>query len=115
MTGDKTVTANFPATAVIAGNARPAVTLLMPAMPNPFRQSATLVFSIARGGPVDLAVYSVDGRRVRTLVRESREPGEYRATWDGRDDGGNPISAGVYYARLETVDQSLTRVTTHLK
>ncbi len=115
MTGDKTVSANFQSTAGVAGKARPAVTLLMPAMPNPFRQSATLAFSIARGGPVDLAVYSVDGRRVRTLVRESREPGEYRATWDGRDDGGNPISAGVYYARLETVDWPLTRIMTYLR
>jgi flagellar hook assembly protein FlgD len=60
-------------------------------------------------------VYSVDGRRVRTLVRESREPGEYQATWDGRDDGGNPISAGVYYARLETVDRQLIRAITYLK
>jgi hypothetical protein len=115
MTADKTVTANFQVTAGVAGKVRPTVTLLMPAMPNPFRQSATLTFSIARGGRVDLAVYSVDGRRVRTLVRESREPGEYRAVWDGRDDGGNPIAVGVYYARLETVDRPLTRVVTHLK
>ena len=115
MTGDKTVTANSQASTGAPGKARPTVTVFMPALPNPFRQSTTLAFSIARSGPVDLAVYSVDGRRVRTLVRESREPGEYRATWDGRDDGGNPISAGVNYARLETVDRPLTRIVTHLK
>jgi flagellar hook assembly protein FlgD len=60
-------------------------------------------------------VYSVDGRRVRTLVRESEAPGEYRATWDGRDEGGHPISSGVYYARLETSDRPLTRVITYLR
>jgi hypothetical protein len=115
MTGDKTVTADFQPTTGVAGNVRPTVTLLMPAMPNPFRQSATLAFNIAHGGPVELAVYSVDGRRVRTLVRESREPGEYRATWDGCDDGGSPVSAGMYYARLETVDRRLTRVIAYRK
>ena len=31
-------------------------------------------------------------------------------TWDGCDDGGSPVSAGMYYARLETVDRKLTRV-----
>jgi hypothetical protein len=115
MTGDRTVTADFQTAAGVGGEVRPTVTLLMPAMPNPFRQSATLAFSIAHSGPVELAVYSVDGRRVRTLVRESREPGEYRATWDGRDDGGNPVPTGVYYARLKTVGRPLTRVITYLK
>jgi hypothetical protein len=115
MVSDKTVTASFQPSAGVDGKSPPTLTLLMPAMPNPFRQSAVLAFSIARGGPVELAVYSVDGRRVRTLVHESREPGEYRATWDGRDAGGNPISAGVYYARLETVDRPVTRIITYLR
>ena len=93
----------------------PAATQLAPAMPNPFRQAATLAFSLAQGGPVELAVFSVDGRRVRTLVREPREPGEYRVTWDGRDDHGNPMSAGIYYAHLKTAQRGFTRTLTYLK
>jgi hypothetical protein len=93
----------------------PSVTQLAPASPNPFRQSATLAFSLAQSGPVELAVFSVDGRRVRTLVRESREPGEYRVNWDGRDDRGNPMSAGVYYARLKAAQRGFTRTLTYLR
>ena len=93
----------------------PAVTQLAPAMPNPFRQTATIAFSLAQGGPVELAVFSVDGRRVRTLVRESREPGEYRVTWDGRDDHGDPMSAGIYYAHLKAAQRGFTRTLTYLK
>jgi hypothetical protein len=93
----------------------PTVTQLAPATPNPFRQTATIAFSLAQGGPVELAVFSVDGRRVRTLVGESREPGEYRVTWDGRDDRGNPMSAGVYYAQLKTARRGFTRTLTYLK
>jgi hypothetical protein len=115
MEGDKTVTANFVATLDLGGKVSPTVTLLRPAAPNPFRQSAALAFSVARGGPVALAIYAVDGRRVRTLVDESREPGEYRTTWDGRDDGGKPMSAGVYYAQLKTVDRVLTRGIAYLR
>ena len=91
------------------------MTLLMPAQPNPFRQSATLAYSVARGGRVVLAIYSVNGRRVRLLVDGSREPGEYRTNWDGRDDGGNPMPAGVYYARLKTADRTMTRAITYLR
>jgi hypothetical protein len=93
----------------------PAVTQLAPAMPNPFRQTATISFSLAQAGPVELGVFSVDGRRVRTLVRAFREPGEYRATWDGRDDHGNPMSAGIYYAQLKAAQRGFTRTLTYLK
>jgi hypothetical protein len=93
----------------------PTVTQLAPAKPNPFSQSVTLAFSLAKGGPVDLAVYSVDGRKVRTLVRGVREPGEYSLVWDGRDDGGRAVGAGVYYARLMTPHGRFTRTVTYLK
>jgi len=93
----------------------PAVTQLAPATPNPFRQTATIAFSLAQAGPVELAIFSVDGRRVRTLVRASREPGEYRLTWDGRDDHGNPMSAGVYYAQLKAAQRGFTRTLTYLR
>ncbi len=114
MSGDKTVTADFFATAGVVGGA-PQVTLLMPARPNPSRRSATLVFSVARGGRVELAIYSVNGRQVRALVDGPREPGEYRTTWDGRDDGGNPMPSGVYFARLRTTDRFMTRSITYLR
>jgi hypothetical protein len=93
----------------------PTVTQLAFAQPNPFRGSATLAFSLAQGGSVELAIYSVDGRRVRTLVNEVREPGEYRQTWDGRDDQGSTASAGVYYARLATGKSRITRSIVYLK
>ena len=93
----------------------PTVTQLAFAQPNPFRGSATLAFSLAQRGAVELAIYSVDGRRVRTLVSEVREPGEYRQTWDGRDDQGSAASAGVYYARLATGKSHYTRSIVYLK
>ena len=93
----------------------PKVTQLAPAAPNPFRQTATVAFSLAQRGPVELAVFSVDGRRVRTLVNENREPGEYRLTWDGRDDRGQPMAAGVYYAHLATPAGRFTRTLTYLR
>ena len=94
------------------GGARPAapvVTAFMPAAPNPFQGTTTLSFSLARPGPVDLAIFSVDGRRVRTLMREAKEPGSYRPVWTGTDDRGQAVRPGLYYARLNTPDGRFTR------
>jgi hypothetical protein len=92
----------------------PTVTQLAFAQPNPFRGSAALAFSLAQGGSVELAIYSVDGRRVRTLVSGAREPGEYRQAWDGRDDQGQQTGAGVYYARLVAGKVRMTRTIVYL-
>jgi hypothetical protein len=93
----------------------PAVTQLAPAKPNPFLRTATITFSLAVTGPVELAVYSVDGRKMRTLAREVRGPGEYHVVWDGRNEGGTVMSAGVYYACLITAQGRFTRTLTYLK
>ena len=48
----------------------------------------------------ELAIYSVDGRRVRTLARGPLAAGSYHFTWSGDDDDHRPVAPGVYYARL---------------
>jgi flagellar hook assembly protein FlgD len=100
---------------VAVAAALPTVTRLTGAMPNPFSQTATLSFSLAKGGPVELAIYSVGGRRVRTLAHDVREPGAYSVVWNGRDDGGNAVAAGVYYAYLVTAQGRFHRTITYLK
>ncbi len=63
--------------------------------------AATLVFDLQDdGGRVDLAVHTVRGQLVRTLVRGSVERGRHTATWDGTDETGEPVAAGVYFIRL---------------
>lgn len=89
--------------------AAPAATAFMPAAPNPFQGATTLAFSLARPGPVELAIFSVDGRRVRTLSRETMEAGLYRPVWTGTDDHGQTVRSGMYYARLITPDGRFTR------
>jgi hypothetical protein len=91
------------------------VTGFAPAMPNPFRRTTTFQFALAKPGRADLEVFSVDGRRVRTVTSGVRDAGEYRLEWNGVDDSGRPLAAGVYYARLVTAQGRFTRVVTYLK
>ena len=91
------------------------VTAFAPAMPNPFARTTQFQFSLASAGRAELEVFSVDGRRVRTLASGLREAGEYHIEWSGSDDSGRPLAAGVYYARLVTAHGRFTRVVTYLK
>ena len=84
--------------------APPAQTVLLAPAPNPFTSRATLDFGLARAGQVELAVYAVDGRRVRTLVHGVREAGVYRVTWDGADERDRAVAPGVFYVQLPRPD-----------
>jgi hypothetical protein len=90
-------------------------TAFAPARPNPFSRVTTFQFSLARSGPATLELFTVDGRRVRTLTRGVREAGEYRLEWNGSDDAGHPLAAGLYYARLVTAQGRWTRVVSYLR
>jgi flagellar hook assembly protein FlgD len=57
---------------------------------------------------VDLSIYSVAGRRIRTLEHGIFPAGPHRSEWNGNDDGGTRAAAGVYLLRLVT--ESKTRV-----
>jgi glucose/arabinose dehydrogenase len=68
--------------------------------PNPFHDATTISYTLDRLAPVNLAVYDVQGRRVRTLTSGLRPAGEHAVRWDGLDDEGVPAAGGVYFLRL---------------
>jgi hypothetical protein len=81
----------------------PTRTTLLGAMPNPFQPKTTIRYTVAaRSGPVRLTVHDVTGRVVRTLLEGGATPGGHEAVWDGRDDRGHPMSAGIYFARIRS-------------
>ena len=67
---------------------------------NPSIGAVRLAYSIPRPGPVSLQIFAPDGRRVRGLLSEVRPAGGQEATWDGRDEAGRSMPAGIYVARL---------------
>ncbi len=79
------------------------------AMPNPSSGRTALQYSLVSKGAVNLSVYSVDGRRVKTLVNGIQESGRYQAIWDGTDDGGNVVRSGVFFVRFDAAGIHQTR------
>jgi hypothetical protein len=77
--------------------------------PNPFNPTTTFDFTLEAAGPTNIAVYNLAGHKVRTLVDVSLAPGTHSVTWDGRDDAGIQMSAGVYFYRMTAGTISLTK------
>jgi hypothetical protein len=70
--------------------------------PNPFNPQTEIRFSLGSMEKVDLEIYDILGRKVRTLVHDQRNAGEYVVRWEGRNDSGLAVSSGVYFYRLNT-------------
>ncbi|MCK4414381.1 MAG: T9SS type A sorting domain-containing protein [Candidatus Eisenbacteria sp.] len=68
--------------------------------PNPFSPETRIDFELPTAGPVELAIYEVNGRQIRSLLKEERAAGPHTVRWDGRDDDGREVPSGVYFYNL---------------
>ena len=73
--------------------------------PNPSAGSVALNFHLPETEVVDIGVYDVTGRLVRRLLHSVEPQGPGRLIWDGRDSKGQPVSAGIYLARISTASE----------
>jgi parallel beta helix pectate lyase-like protein/flagellar hook capping protein FlgD len=78
----------------------PAGFRLLAASPNPTPSRSRIHFTVPTAGWTSLVLYDVSGRRVRTLIEAVLAEGEQDILWDGRDDAGHPVAAGLYFMRL---------------
>lgn len=80
--------------------------------PNPFRDNTTL--TLKQGADHSLttvAVYNLKGQLVRRLLDPQPILGEYSITWDGKNDQGEKLGAGVYFFKIKSGSYSVTRKT----
>jgi flagellar hook assembly protein FlgD len=70
--------------------------------PNPFETSTQLLFRLSNRASIELEIYTVSGKRVRT-IEDVRDGGEVWVEWDGRDAAGGDLANGTYLY-VATVD-----------
>ena len=78
--------------------------------PNPFNPTTAIPFALH--GPatdVRLQVYNLLGQRVRTLLSGPMGAGFHTIVWNGRDDAGREVAAGLYISELRTPEFRQTR------
>jgi len=65
--------------------------------PNPFTHNTTITYQIPKSGMVNLTVYNIAGQKVKELVNGNKPAGSYSVVWNKQDEGGRPVSNGVYF------------------
>ena len=87
---------------IVSVSALPRVAVLYPAHPNPFNPETVIPFFIPSGAAtwVEVRIFDLLGRPVRTLTSATVEGGHHRVVWRGRDDDGRQAGAGVYLVEL---------------
>jgi DNA/RNA endonuclease YhcR with UshA esterase domain len=68
--------------------------------PNPFNPMTEIKFVVNRDNLVQLNVYNIRGQKVRTLVQDHMSANEYKFEFDGKNDAGQNLASGAYFARL---------------
>lgn len=77
--------------------------------PNPFNPSTIIPFTLSTGGDVSLSVYNIQGQKVRALADGYESAGNHFVKWNGEDDRGRKVSAGVYLYRMRVGNRTDTR------
>jgi len=69
--------------------------------PNPFNAGTTIRYQLSEKGPVNLNIISLRGGEVKSLHQGLQNSGEYSIQWDGLDQTGSNLPAGIYFVNLE--------------
>lgn len=88
---------------------------LVAGSPNPFRDATSIEYRLDQATPVQLSIYDVQGRLVRTLVERDAPAGVNRVVWDGKDDAGRAVPSGSYGAVLRTSEGEESRHLTRIR
>ncbi|MBI3193417.1 MAG: S8 family peptidase [Ignavibacteriae bacterium] len=96
-------------TEVWSGSEIPRQATLLQNFPNPFNSSTTITFETERCEPVDVAVYSLTGQKVKILYNATSQPSAMSFRWNGDDDRNSSVASGVYFVRVTTPTFSSTK------
>lgn len=77
--------------------------------PNPFNAETMIMYNLPFAGYVEISIFDVLGRRIKTLISENKPVGRHRILWNGADNNGKLVPSGIYFYKLRTGKFSETR------
>lgn len=75
--------------------------------PNPFNPSTTIEFSIQNDSEIKLTIFNIKGQKIKTLINNQMQGGNYSTIWNGDDDFGKRVSSGIYYYKLNVYGKTV--------
>ncbi len=76
--------------------------------PNPFVTQTLINYALPKETTVEIVIYDVIGRQVKTLASELHNPGYYFIIWNGTDNKSRKMASGIYFIRFEAGDYTET-------
>ena len=70
--------------------------------PNPFNPETKISYRLPENGFISLTIHDLLGRKIKTLVSDYQQAGQYSVTWNGKDEAGNSLASGIYLYTLKT-------------
>jgi flagellar hook assembly protein FlgD len=92
----------------IIGNAIKSFTLLQN-YPNPFNPSTTIEYQIPKAGNVEINIYNITGQLIRTIESGFKNAGNYKVTWNSRNDFNQIVASGIYISNVKYNNSFLTK------
>ena len=83
--------------------------------PNPFNPVTTLRYDIPENAMINITIYDMLGRQVKTLINQTQDAGYRSVIWDATNDYGKPVSAGVYLYQIQAGEYMQTKKMVLLK
>ena len=77
--------------------------------PNPFNPSTKFSYIVLESGFINLNIFDLKGNSINNLISEYKPRGNYSISWNGTDDGGRFVPAGVYFYTMKTEKQMITK------
>ncbi len=83
--------------------------------PNPFNPSTEIFYSLSKTSPVSLKIFNLQGQCIKEFQEGIRAAGQYSLKWDGTNNSGQAVPAGLYIYYLYTSDKTIKRKMTLIR
>jgi photosystem II stability/assembly factor-like uncharacterized protein len=77
--------------------------------PNPFNPSTTIQYQVAKQGNVEVTVFDIGGRTIKTLLNTEQHAGTYTIQWDSKNNEGKLVSSGTYFYQVKSDNVNLVK------
>ena len=88
---------------------------LYPAYPNPFNPSTTFRYDLIQKAHVNITIYDMLGREIKTIFNQIEDPGNHSLVWNGLNNHGETVSGGIYVYVIQAGQSSTANKVIFLK
>jgi len=77
--------------------------------PNPFKTNTKVEYYLTDNGSVEIAIYNLQGQKIKTLFSGNQSTGNHSAVWEGNNEAGQKVSPGVYFVNVNSNGNRTTK------